>query len=245
MQVNILASGSGGNVIAIRSSGNTILVDVGIAKTKIEKRLLEVGIRPDSIDAILITHAHSDHVKGLPLANKYQIPVFASEGEWKSIKGVNEELRHIIVGNMLVSDFDVTPFKVHHDAFQPLGYGIVDKVGDKVSICLDTGKVDSEMIETMKYSNFFVIESNHEPAMLEHSNYPNSVKARILSDIGHLSNKQTAEALSKLVKGIGEKIHLTHLSSSNNMPELAKLTTIRALSKKGLKAGIHYEIEVF
>ncbi|MFB6800428.1 MBL fold metallo-hydrolase [Peribacillus butanolivorans] len=245
MKVNVLASGSGGNVIAVRSSGNTILVDVGIAKTKIEKRLLEVGIRPDSIDAILITHAHSDHVKGLPLANKYHIPVFASEGEWKSIKGVNEYLRHIIVGNMLVSGFDVTTFNVHHDAFEPIGYSIVDKVGDKVSVCLDTGKVDSEMIETMKYSNFFIIESNHEPAMLEHSNYPNSIKARILSDIGHLSNAQTADALTKLVKGVGEKIYLTHLSSSNNMTELAKLTTIRALNKKGFKSGKDYEIEVF
>lgn len=245
MKVDILASGSGGNVIAIRSSGNTILVDVGIPKTQIEKRLLEAGIRPDSIDAILITHAHSDHIKGLPLANKYQIPVFASEGEWKSIKGVYEELKHFIVGNMLVSGFDITPFKVHHDAFEPIGYAIVDKVGDKVSVCLDTGKVDSEMIEDMKYSEFFIIESNHEPVMLEHSNYPNSVKARILSDIGHLSNAQTAEALTKLVKGVGEKIYLTHLSSSNNMSELAKLTTIRALAKKGFKANKDYEIEVF
>ncbi|QOS90239.1 MBL fold metallo-hydrolase [Peribacillus sp. JNUCC41] len=245
MKVDILASGSGGNVIAVRSSGNTILVDVGIPKTQIEKRLLDVGIRPDSIDAILITHAHSDHVKGLPLANKFQIPVFATEGEWKSIKGVNKELQNIIVGNMLVSDFDVTPFKVYHDAFEPIGYAIVDKVGDKVSVCLDTGMVDSVMIETMKYSEFFIIESNHDPIMLEHSNYPNATKARILSDIGHLSNAQTAEALTKLVKGVGEKIYLTHLSSTNNMSELAKLTTIRALDKKGYKANEDYEIEVF
>jgi phosphoribosyl 1,2-cyclic phosphodiesterase len=245
MKIDMLASGSGGNVIAVRSSSNTILVDVGIAKTKIEKRLLEVGIRPDSIDAILITHAHSDHVKGLPLANKYHIPVFASEGEWKSIKGVDPELKRIMTSKQYICNFDVTAFKVHHDAFQPLGYSIVDNVGDKVSICLDTGKVDSEMIETMKYSNFFIIESNHEPAMLEHSNYPNSVKARILSDIGHLSNKQTANALAKLVKGGGEKIYLTHLSSSNNMPELAKLTTIRRLDKKGFKVNKDYEIQVF
>ncbi|AOH53329.1 MBL fold metallo-hydrolase [Peribacillus muralis] len=245
MKVEILASGSGGNVIAIRSSGNTILVDVGIAKTKIEKRLLEVGIRPDSIDAILITHAHSDHVKGLSLANKYHIPVFASKGEWESIKGVDSGLKRIMPGNQIISDFDVTAFKVHHDAYEPIGYSIVDKVGDKVSVCLDTGKVDSEMIETMKYSNFLIIESNHEPAMLEHSNYPNATKARILSDIGHLSNTQTAEALTKLVKGVGEKIYLTHLSSSNNMTELAKLTTIRALNRKGFKPGKDYEIEVF
>ena len=245
MKIDILASGSGGNVIAVRSSGNTILVDVGIAKTKIEKRLLEVGIRPSEVAAILITHAHSDHVKGLALANKYHIPVFASEGEWKSINGVDPDLQRIMPDNQQISDFDVTAFKVYHDAFEPVGYAIVDKVGDKVSVCLDTGKVDTEMIEAMKYSEFFIIESNHEPAMLEYSNYPNSVKARVLSDIGHLSNEQTAAALSQLVKGIGEKIYLTHLSSSNNMPELAKLTAIRALNRKGFKAGKHYEIEVF
>ncbi|MFJ7756292.1 MBL fold metallo-hydrolase [Peribacillus muralis] len=244
MKVDILASGSGGNVIAVRSSGNTLLVDVGIAKTKIEKRLLEVGIRPDSIDAIFITHAHSDHVKGLSLANKYRIPVFASEGEWKSIKGVDPELKRIMTSNQSINNFDITTFNVHHDAFEPIGYSIIDKFGDKVSVCLDTGKVDSEMIETMKNSNFFIMESNHEPAMLEHSKYPNSVKARILSNIGHLSNKQTAEALSKLIKGTGEKIFLTHLSSQNNLPELAKLTTIRALNKKGFKPEIDYEIEV-
>jgi phosphoribosyl 1,2-cyclic phosphodiesterase len=92
MKVDILASGSGGNCIALRSGETTILVDAGVAKTKIEKRLLEVGIRPDSIRAIFITHAHSDHVKGLPLANKYKIPVYAAEGEWKDIQGVDDDL---------------------------------------------------------------------------------------------------------------------------------------------------------
>lgn len=245
MKIDILASGSDGNSIAIRSFTTTILIDVGIAKKEIEKRLLEVGIRPDSINAIFITHAHGDHIKGLPLANKYKVPVYASEGEWKSIKGVDTELKQIMTGNQLINSFDVTAFDVHHDALQPLGYAVVDEVGDKVCICLDTGKVDIQMIETMKYSDFFIIESNHEPAMLEYSSYPNSVKARVLSDMGHLSNEQTAEALSKLVKGRREKIYLTHLSSKNNLPELAKMTTMRALSKKGFKEGEHYEIEVF
>ncbi|MDF2789248.1 MAG: fold metallo-hydrolase, partial [Neobacillus sp.] len=110
--------------------------------------------------------------------------------------------------------------------------------------CLDTGHVDQDMISAMECSNIYIIESNHEPNMVEVSDYPNSVKARIISDIGHLSNLQTADVLSKLVLGVGEQIYLTHLSSKNNMPVLAEMTVKRALAKKGFKADKHYKIEV-
>jgi phosphoribosyl 1,2-cyclic phosphodiesterase len=247
MKVDILASGSGGNCIALSSSQNTILVDVGIAKTKIEQRLMDVGIRPDSIVAILVTHAHGDHVKGLPLANKYKIPVYAAEGEWKSINGVDDDLKRPFKSGADINfddNFYIESFKTHHDALDSVGYVVSDYEGQKCSICLDTGHVDDEMISTMEYSNIYIIESNHEPNMVEVSNYPNSVKARILSHIGHLSNEQTAETLSKLINGLGEQIYLTHLSGSNNMPALAEMTTKRALAKKGFKAGIDYKIEV-
>jgi len=143
---------------------------------------------------------------------------------------------------MEIDDFLVGAFPTHHDAFEPLGYTITNK--EKVSICLDTGHVDPGMIREMSDSNIYIIEANHEPNMVEASDYPNSVKARVLSDVGHLSNQQTAEALTKLIKGNGEKIFLTHLSSKNNMPSLAEMTTVRALMKKGIKKGKHYEIEV-
>jgi phosphoribosyl 1,2-cyclic phosphodiesterase len=246
MKVDILASGSGGNCIALRTSQTVILVDVGIAKTKIEKRLLEVGIRPDSIAAILITHAHSDHIKGLPLANKYKIPVYAAEDEWKSIFIVNDELKRPIPpgSDLCLGDWFIESFKTHHDAFSPLGYTISADDGDKCPVCLDTGHVDEVMLSTMEYSNIYIIEANHEPNMVEASDYPPSVKARIISHIGHLSNEQTAEALSKLITGTGEQIYLTHLSHSNNLPALAEMTTKRTLAKKGFKAGKHYKLEV-
>jgi phosphoribosyl 1,2-cyclic phosphodiesterase len=246
MEVKILASGSGGNLIAVQSSETTILVDCGIAKTKIEKRLLDVGIRPDSIFAILVTHAHSDHIKGISLANKYKIPVYAAEGEWKSIQGVDGELKRPFKSghDILLEYFFIESFKTHHDAYDSVGYVISDNNGYKCSVCLDTGHVDSEMITTMEYSNIYVIEANHEPNMVEVSNYPDSVKARVLSHVGHLSNEQTAGALSRLITGTGEQIYLTHLSSSNNMPALAEMTVKRALAKKGFKAGIDYKIEV-
>lgn len=246
MKVDILASGSGGNCIALRSGETTILVDAGIAKTKIEKRLLEVGIRPNEIAAIFITHGHKDHTKGLAIANKYHIPVYAAEGEWKSIDGVDEELREVVEAYQYLyfeGYSSVTPFTTYHDAFEPLGY-VIEFENEKISICLDTGHVDSGMLEMMKDSNIYIIESNHDPEMVEASDYPDSVKARILSDVGHLSNEQTAEALSKLIKGEGEKIYLTHLSSNNNLPILAELTVRATLGLKGLKAGEHYEIEV-
>jgi phosphoribosyl 1,2-cyclic phosphodiesterase len=246
MKVNILASGSTGNCIALSSNNSTILVDAGIAKTKIEQRMLEVGILPQTIKAIFITHAHSDHVKGLPLANKYKIPVYAAENEWKSISGVDIELQRPFKSgsDLTLHDWYIETFKTHHDAFEPCGYVISDFEGQKCSICLDTGHVDEEMLSTMEYSNIYIIESNHEPNMVEVSEYPNSVKARIVSHIGHLSNEQTAEALSRLVNGVGEQIYLTHLSHKNNLPMLAETTVKRALMRKGLKANKDYKIEV-
>lgn len=247
MKVDILASGSSGNCIAVRSSDSTILVDAGVAKTKIEKRLLEVGIRPDSIKAIFVTHAHSDHVKGLPLANKYKVPVYASEGEWKLINSVDDELKRFIAPGNGIDFHDVfyiEAFRTHHDSYDSLGFTIDDYKGHKCSICLDTGHVDEEMISAMEFSAIYIIEANHDPNMVEASDYPPSTKARILSHIGHLSNEQTADVLSKLINGKEEKIYLTHLSSKNNMPGLAEMTVKRALMKKGFKPGKHYKIEV-
>lgn len=249
MEINILASGSNGNCIALTSSGKTILIDAGVAKTKIEKRLLEVGIRPDSITAIFITHAHGDHIKGLPLANKYDIPVWATDGEWKGITGVDTRLQRVAetrFGRYEMIELDgmhLYPFKTHHDAYEPVGYAIEPDEGPRTCVVFDTGKVDSEMLEMMEGS-VYIIEANHDPDMVRESNYPLSVQDRVLSDLGHLSNEQTATALQKLIKGQGERIYLTHLSSSNNMPALAEATVKAALRKRGYIEGTHYQLEV-
>lgn len=248
MKVDILASGSSGNCIALTSGEITILIDAGIAKTKIEKALLEVNIRADQVAAIFITHAHGDHVKGLPIANKYKIPVYAGENEWKAIRGVDDELRRISKAGFASGidlTFEVQAFKSHHDSHEPLGYVVENiETGFRCSVCLDTGIVDAAMLDAMKGSDVYIIESNHEPRMVEASSYPNSVKARVLSHIGHLSNEQTADALSKLVQGKGEQIYLVHLSNKNNMPALAEMTTIRKLLGNGFTVGKHFGLEV-
>lgn len=182
------------------------------------------------------------------MANKYHIPVFSGEEEWKTITKVDEELESYIRSSETIGigmGFEVTAFQTHHDAYDPLGYTVEDLHSSaKCSICLDTGHVDDGMLQAMKGSDIYIIEANHDPNMVEVSDYPNSVKARVLSHIGHLSNEQTAEALSKLIQGRGEKIYLTHLSGSNNLPTLAEMTVKRALKQKGFIAGKHYEIKV-
>ncbi|CRF28901.1 Ribonuclease J 1 [Mycobacterium tuberculosis] len=247
MKIDILASGSGGNAIAVRSGSTVILIDAGIARTKIERRLLDAGIRPDEIASIFITHAHKDHVQGLPLANKYRIPVFATEGEWKDIH-VDQELRRSFLKNEVATihhyPFTIKYFRTHHDSYDSLGYVVTEDNGDRLSICLDTGHVDSDMLEAMHWSDIYIIEANHDPELVAVSDYPDSVKARILSDRGHLSNQQTAEALARLVRGRGERIYLTHLSKSNNIPELALATVEAVLQRKGYVNGKHYFLEV-
>jgi len=181
------------------------------------------------------------------LANKYRIPVYAAENEWKDIHGVDDELRRPLLHGECVlmpreRDVVIDYFQTHHDAYDSLGY-VID--GDqKVSICLDTGHVDRDMLEAMQGSDIYIIEANHDPDLVAVSDYPDSVKTRILSDRGHLSNQQAADALARLVRGRGERIYLTHLSESNNMPELAQATVEAELRRRGYENGKHYFLEV-
>jgi phosphoribosyl 1,2-cyclic phosphodiesterase len=243
MKIDILHSGSKGNCVSLRSSNTTILIDAGVAKTQIEKSLMNVGIKPGDVRAIFITHAHGDHVRGLPMAKKYNIPVFAGEKEWKKIKGVPEHLQRTIHTNENIGDLWILAFNTHHDSFDPKGYAVMHEE-EKVSICLDTGHIDDLMLAAMKGSNTYIIEANHDLDLLADSSYPNSVKVRIASHIGHLSNEQTAEALAKLVTGTGEQIYLVHLSDKNNWPGLAEMTVKARLFKERLKENLHYKIEV-
>lgn len=249
MNVKVIATGSKGNCIWVQSEGVGVLIDAGLPKTHIEKRLSENGISPVDINAIFISHAHGDHISGLTLANKYKINVYASEGEWKRIKNVDDDLQRTIryvdgkYEFISIGDIMIYPFKIHHDAAEPLGYAIEDNEGNRCCVVFDTGHVDQEMLEYME-GNIYVVEANHEPSMVEECNRPDSVKARILSDIGHLSNEQCAAALKELIRGKGERIYLTHLSGDNNTKQLAENTVKLALWEKGFVKGKHYQLEV-
>lgn len=251
MDVKVLASGSDANCVYVGNGETGFLIDIGLAKTKAEKILIENGIDPTKITAVMVSHEHGDHTRGLAFADKYKIPVFASEGTLKALKRLDAGVgrNRIINCPMGFNAFEdhyifVKPFKVHHDAAEPLGYTLTDKQGFKVSVLMDTGKVTDDMIEAMKGSSVYVIECNHDEDMVMNGSYHDGLKQRVLCDVGHLSNDDAAAALAKLVRGQGEQIYLTHMSSNNNMPNLALATVKRALKAKGFIAGKHYNVEV-
>lgn len=245
MELKFLGTGSKGNCIALVGDQGTILVDCGIPKTRIEKQLIENDINPGEIKAIFITHTHKDHIAGLPLAAKWDIPVFAPLGEFEKLD-VRYKFpveRHTLIA-FEEAGFSFMAFPTHHDSYNSVGYAFAYYDGvHKVSVCLDTGRVDNQMLTVMKGSTHIVIESNHDEDMLAASERPDSVKARILSDIGHLSNDQAAEALAKLVQGNGERIYLAHLSSEANMKALAMTTVWSRLAKNGLTLNKHFTLE--
>jgi len=249
MIVKVLASGSKGNCVWIGNGEVSILIDAGLPKTKIEKIMLERDIDPSKIDAIFLTHEHGDHVMGISLADKYRIPVYASEGTLKQIDRLDSG--HIIrASNSRILDalrpsfMLVSPFAVHHDALEPFGYTIQTK-DKKATVLMDTGHVDAEMFRAMERSDIYVFECNHDVEMLRTGAYDDYLKSRILSDNGHMSNDAAAAALAELVRGEGEHIFLTHMSANNNTPDKAMTAVRLALRERGYKRGEHYTIEVF
>ncbi|MNW41740.1 putative metallo-hydrolase YycJ [compost metagenome] len=251
MKVEILATGSSGNCIHLQSGSTGILVDAGKWKRDLEKRLLAKGINAATdIQAVFITHAHSDHIKGLTLANKYHIPVYATHGEWQKISGLDDDLKHVLetthskYDRVKVGELSIYPFKVHHNVLEPVGYAIEDDTGNRACVVFDTGHIDDDMLEMMEGS-IYIVEANHDLDMLQNGPYDDYLKDRIADPHrGHLSNEQTAEALQKLIKGKGERIYLTHLSSNNNTPELASQAIRIALFENGFVNKKDYYLEV-
>ncbi len=243
MQFSVLASGSTGNAIYVGTERTSLLVDVGLTGKQAEALLQEVGVKPNELQAILVTHEHSDHIKGVGvMARRYGIPVYTTEKTWgeldRLIGVVPESQRHLLeVGQtMEFGDITVQSFGTSHDAVEPMGF-CMHHENKKMTIATDTGYVSDKMKEIIKGSDAYIFESNHDVDMLRMSAYPWSIKQRILSDFGHLSNEMAAEALLDILGGEAERVYLAHLSKENNMMDLAKLTVKNILEESGLRVG--------
>ena len=224
-----IASGSSGNCIFAGSSHTSVLVDAGISGKRIEQGLNGLDMTTKDIDGILVTHEHSDHIKGLGvLARRYGIPIYATQGTVGALKKstaigkIPEDLWHVIEADssFTVGDLAVKPFSISHDAAEPVGYRI-EHGGKALATATDMGCYDEYTVHALKDLDVLLLESNHDVRMLEAGRYPYYLKRRILGEKGHLSNETAGQLLCRVLhEGIRE-IFLGHLSEENNYEALA------------------------
>lgn len=230
MELCSIASGSSGNCIYVGSQSTHLLVDAGISGKSIEAGLNSLGLKTEDIDGILITHEHSDHIKGLGvLARKYGLPIYATQGTIEAIGRIGalgnipSELFRTVRANerFRIEDIEISPVRISHDAAEPVAYRL-DRKGHSVGVLTDLGTYDDYIVNSFRGVEALLLESNHDVNMLQvGKRYPYALKQRILSDRGHLSNESCGKLLCKLLHDGMKQILLGHLSLENNFAELA------------------------
>ena len=240
MKLCSIASGSSGNCIYIGSREANILVDAGISGKRITDGLLSIGVLPETIDAVFVTHEHSDHIQGIGiLARKYNIPVYATVEtvgcmfKEKSVGKIDEKLLKYVKADMpvYIKDMLVTPFSTSHDSANSVCYSF-ESEGKKAAMATDLGFYDDYIVKNLKGADILYLEANHDVNMLLAGKYPYYLKQRILGKRGHLSNDLAAELIVKLLADNLKHIVLGHLSKENNYPELAFETVRIEVEKK-------------
>lgn len=243
-----LCSGSSGNATFIEAGGLRILIDAGVSAKRLSALLCAIDIAPQTIDAILVTHEHTDHVSGIPVfSRRYMIPVYANS---ECFAAMREKNVTVSPANMRVIDPDcgfyiknveILPYSTPHDSARAMGY-CVSAGGAKCTVMTDVGCVTNVMEEAAAGSDILLLEANHDVDMLKCGSYPISLKRRILSKTGHLSNEDAGNALVKFFgRGVRNAV-LGHLSNENNTPELALVTVNSVLEENGVLDAMHVTV---
>lgn len=229
MKLCSIASGSSGNCIYIGSEQNSILIDAGISGKRVEAGLKEIDLCSKDMDGILITHEHSDHIKGLGvLARKCQLPIYGTRGtlravrEASSLGEIPEELFREIRAdeNFFIGDLEISPFTISHDAAEPVAYRVACN-NKSMAVATDLGIYTDYTIDKLQGLDVLLLEANHDIHMLEVGAYPYYLKRRILGEHGHLSNESAGRLLCKVLHDKMKAVFLGHLSKENNYAELA------------------------
>ncbi len=232
MQLYSIASGSSGNCIYIGTKEAGILIDAGISRKRICEGLEAQKLSLDKIQAIFITHEHSDHISGLgPVLRRAPIPVYATEQTISAIwakgnmKGIEKELFVPVEPERIISlcDMEVMPVSISHDAVNPVCY-TVQSDGKKAAVATDMGCYTENLVKHLKSCDSVLVEANHDINLLQVGNYPYALKMRILSEKGHLSNDASAGLIQEILHPGLQHVLLGHLSQENNFPELAYQT---------------------
>lgn len=250
MRACTLVSGSSGNATYIEGEEASVLIDAGLSGKAVTSHLESLKINPLSLQGILVTHEHSDHIKGVGiLARKYGLQVYATEKTWDEINPVIGKVPPynqcvLEEGRVLeIGDLKIEHFRSSHDAVDSVGYCLYsDDI--KIGISTDTGYLTNNARKCLVDSDLLIFEANHDVHMLRNGSYPWTLKKRISSDKGHLSNTAAGHCLASLTGGKTKGIILAHLSRENNLPELAYSTVAAILEEAGLSPDKEFALEV-
>lgn len=247
--VSLLASGSTGNATYIETPTRKILVDCGLTGKAIAAQMEKIGRNIADVDTILVTHEHSDHIKGIGvLARKYGMDIYANAKTWQAmapkIGNVKEEQKHLFETGVTKTfgDIDIVSYAVSHDAADPQFYAF-QKDNKQFVMLTDTGYVSDRLKGLLANADAYLMESNHDIEMLRMGNYAWHLKQRILGDKGHLSNDDGALAMSEMLGDNTKRIYLGHLSQDNNMKEIAYQTAETVLTQHD--CGVHEAFELY
>ena len=238
-----LFSGSSGNAVYVGAGDTHLLIDAGVSAKAVMGALATLGVNPASLQGILVTHEHSDHIRGVgTLSRKLNVPVYANEGTWAAMGGKLGEVsprnqRVFRTGeDFYIQNIDVSPFAIPHDAAAPVGFAL-HALGHKAAVATDLGHLQQGWMRAVAGADVLLLEANHDTMMLERGRYPQALKARIRGRNGHLSNEDCGKALCELVASGVRTCVLGHLSDENNLPELAYQAVRDALSARGIACG--------
>ena len=247
MRVCNLASGSKGNCTYVECDTAKILIDIGVTAKYVVDNLNELNVAPEEIDAVLITHEHSDHIKGvMAFAKKYSTRIYCAEVLKECLVGQLMGCEHLIQtysGDFNIGEMHIIPFPVSHDSVACFGYRIVEG-NASVSMVTDLGHCPENVFRMIKSSAIVYLEANYDPEMLFACNYPPFLKKRIMSNNGHLSNKDCAVVAEKLAYSGTRQIVLSHISENSNTQFLAYTTVKNYLESKGVIVGQNIRLDV-
>ncbi len=249
MRFASLGSGSEGNGLVVEAGSTRLLLDCGFSIAETVRRLERLGLQPDMLDAVLVTHEHEDHVGGVSrFASRYDIPVYLTHGtRAASLNGNGDFADSVLIDShdqFSVGDIEIFPYPVPHDAREPTQFVFSDGQS-RLGVLTDAGSSTPHIEEMLSGLDGLVIECNHDPAMLANSAYPERLKERIGGRLGHLGNAQAAQILSRIDTQHLQHVIAAHLSQKNNRPELAAAALSAALNCTQDWIGIASQAEGF
>lgn len=243
LRVVVLGSGSAGNAVVVECGAHRILLDAGFSCRELVKRMTAVGVDPETLSALVLTHEHGDHCRGVVrMMQRYGLPLYASAGTLQGIRlpdKVRKKVTVIASGAATeIGGFEVEPFLIPHDAREPVGLVVETAAGHRLGLAADIGMRSQLAWGRLAELDVFLLETNHDLDMLRNGPYPWALKQRVAGRHGHLSNREAADGLPELLGDRLRHIVLYHLSRTNNLPALAAAAVAEVLEREGSRAEI-------